>query len=82
MGDIYFCRHTDNPTQILVFAIYNLCAYPEHIGPLREEIERMMNAPTEERFTNMPLLDSFLRETARLNPLEASQFPPCHSSSQ
>ncbi len=42
----------------------------------------MMNAPTEERFTNMPLLDSFLRETARLNPLDASQFLPSHSSSQ
>lgn len=62
--------------QVLVFAIYNLCMYPEYIPPLRQEMERAVQSVSEEdRFKDIPLLDSFLRESARLNPLDACKLP-------
>ncbi|KAL1961857.1 hypothetical protein VTN77DRAFT_981 [Rasamsonia byssochlamydoides] len=56
----------------LVYAIYNLCIHPEYIAPLREEIEQASGKwNLGDQFEHMPLLDSFLRESARLNPLDA-----------
>ena len=68
-------RSSNEELQALVFAIYNLCMHPEYIAPLRQEMERaLQGASEEERFKDMPLLDSFLRESARLNPLDACKF--------
>ena len=58
-----------------MFAIYNLCMHLEYIAPLRQEMERVLQgASEEERFKDMPFFDSFLRESARLNPLDACKF--------
>lgn len=55
----------------LAYIIYNLCIYPEYLIPLREEITNAMRDRPEDPFKHMPLLDGFLLETARLNPLDA-----------
>ncbi|KAL2815030.1 cytochrome P450 [Aspergillus cavernicola] len=56
----------------LIYAIYNLCIYPEYIGPLRREIDQVRKTKEfKDQFSHMPLMDSFLRESARLNPLDA-----------
>ncbi|KAG6988956.1 ent-kaurene oxidase [Physcia stellaris] len=52
--------------------IYDLCAMPEYVEPLRQEIEEALAAeggPTKKAFLKMPKLDSFMRESQRLNPL-------------
>lgn len=56
--------------------IYDLCAMPEYVEPLRQEIEEALAAeggPTKKAFLKMPKLDSFMRESQRLNPLLLSQ---------
>ena len=53
--------------------IYDLCAMPEYVQPLREEIESALAAesgmPTKKAFLKMSKLDSFMRESQRFNPL-------------
>ncbi|EDO00298.1 hypothetical protein SS1G_14168 [Sclerotinia sclerotiorum 1980 UF-70] len=56
---------------VLTFTIYNLCLHPEYIEPLTEEIRTMLSFPEEKQYKNMPLMESFLRESARMNPLDA-----------
>lgn len=53
-------------------AILDLAARPEYIAPLREEAEQMFKAsdgrPQKKHLNALPLLDSFLKESQRLNP--------------
>ncbi|PIG83981.1 hypothetical protein AARAC_008631 [Aspergillus arachidicola] len=56
----------------LVYAMFDLCLHPEYIQPLREEIEHVRHTTSfAGHFDHLPLLDSFLRESARLNALDA-----------
>ena len=55
----------------LAYIIYNLCLYPEYLAPLREEVAAAMETNPDDPFKEMQLLDGFLLETARLNPLDA-----------
>ncbi|TEY64666.1 hypothetical protein BOTCAL_0144g00020 [Botryotinia calthae] len=55
----------------LTFTIHNLCLHPEYIEPLTEEIRNMLSLPQEVHYKNMPLMESFLRESARVNSLDA-----------
>lgn len=61
------------PTQIL----YDLCARPEYIQPLREEIERVMaehgNVMNKQSLRKLVKLDSFMKESQRFNPLLLSK---------
>jgi cytochrome P450 len=52
------------------FAIRDICMHPEYLDPLRAEIESSAYLKWEATGTGMPLLDSFLKESARLNPLD------------
>ncbi|KAJ5636491.1 cytochrome P450 [Penicillium longicatenatum] len=56
----------------LVYAIIDLCLHPEYIELLRDEIEQ---AKTKTKFgpnfDQMPLLNGFLRESSRLNAMDA-----------
>jgi cytochrome P450 len=53
----------------------NLCKYPEYLAPLREEIARLEHEPeTEAKYNSMVLMDSFLKETGRLQPLLSCKF--------
>ena len=52
--------------------MYDLCLHTKFIEPLRQEIaESVTNSIPS--FETMPLLDSFLKESSRLNPPEASK---------
>ncbi|KAJ7166650.1 cytochrome P450 [Mycena filopes] len=49
-------------------ALYHLCAYPEYIAPLREEIEQVVEQEgwTKSGVAKMYKLDSFLKEASRM----------------
>ncbi|KAI9812933.1 MAG: hypothetical protein M1827_004451 [Pycnora praestabilis] len=61
----------------LVFAMYDLCLHPECVEALRKEIEdRSHNDDDDDDgctldYDNLPLLDSFCRESARLHPSDS-----------
>ncbi|KAI1824544.1 cytochrome P450 [Xylaria intraflava] len=54
------------------FALFDLCLHKEYIQPLREEIERTTWEAFDESGGKLfPLLDSFMKESARLTPVES-----------
>ncbi|KAL8655965.1 MAG: hypothetical protein Q9210_000562 [Variospora velana] len=52
---------------MLVYAIDALCEHTEYIKPLREEMQQHLGKGE----SDMPLLDSFLKEAARLYPSDS-----------
>ncbi|KAI1282914.1 cytochrome P450 [Xylaria sp. FL0933] len=54
----------------ITFAIEDLCLHPEYTQPLREELRRGYTE-FECAGDGLPLLDSFLKESARLTPVES-----------
>lgn len=61
-------------SQLVTFSIDNLCKYPEYIPSLCKEISEMLEDNISRNGNeDMPLLDSFLKETARLFPLQAGK---------
>lgn len=58
--------------QTIVFAVHDLCLHPEYVAPLRIELERDY-AQFERTSQGLHLLDSFIKESARLTPVEASK---------
>ncbi|KAF7328411.1 hypothetical protein MVEN_02556800 [Mycena venus] len=57
----------------LTTALYDLTTYPEHVGPMREEAERVVAAEgwTKSALGNMVKIDSFLRESQRVHGSKA-----------
>ncbi|KAI1331512.1 cytochrome P450 [Xylariaceae sp. FL0255] len=54
------------------FALYDLCLHPEYVEPLRQEIERTTWEAFDETGGKLfPLMDSFMKESARATPVEA-----------
>ncbi|KAF2735353.1 cytochrome P450 [Polyplosphaeria fusca] len=52
-------------------AIFDLCAHPEYIAPLREEIQTLLPDPkhcSKQDLNRLWKLDSFLKESQRFNP--------------
>jgi hypothetical protein len=64
----FLCLLIDR-VQTFTHAMYTLAARPEYIAPLREEVEAVVEAEgcTKLSLLNMPKLDSFLRESTRVN---------------
>lgn len=60
--------------QLVAFALYNLCKLPEYLEPLREEIKATEHLGSK-KWDHMHLMDSFLKETARLQPSLACEHP-------
>ena len=61
-----------NYWKALAYAIYDLCVHHQYISLLRQEIDHARRTkPLNEQFNHMPLMDSFLKESARLSPLDA-----------
>jgi len=58
----------------VTFAIHDLCLHPEYVEPLRKECEAQY-ADFEQAGTGLPLLDSFIKESARLTPVESRTIP-------
>ena len=52
--------------------LYDLCAHPEYIEPLRQEVSEQLEK--RDSMGRMPLLDSFLKESCRLNPSDSSKL--------
>lgn len=59
--------------ETITFAIHDLCLHPEYVQPLREELHAGY-AEFERTSTGLPLLDSFVKESARLTPVESSKL--------
>lgn len=59
-----------------MFSIFRLCQHPEYTQPLINEVEAMLKLPTTDHYKNLPLLESFLRETARHDPLDSRTYLP------
>ncbi|KAL8952796.1 MAG: hypothetical protein Q9222_001300 [Ikaeria aurantiellina] len=60
-------------------AIHDLCAHPELIDPLREELEEVIKSEgglTKVALTKLWKLDSFLSESQRVNPPFLTFFEP------
>ncbi|KIK15500.1 hypothetical protein PISMIDRAFT_16470 [Pisolithus microcarpus 441] len=55
-------------TNTFTQALYNLAAYPQYVGPLREEVDALIREHgwTKEAIALMRKVDSFLAETQRL----------------
>lgn len=64
--------------QVISFALYNLCKHPEYIEPLTNEIIAMEESSKDgqRNYDDLPLMDSFLKETARLNPTMIREWTP------
>ncbi|KAI3319097.1 cytochrome P450 [Xylariaceae sp. AK1471] len=60
----------------ITFAIQDLCLHPEYNEPLREELV-CEYADFEKTALGLPLLDSFLKESARLTPVESMSTRRC-----
>ncbi|KAL2283202.1 hypothetical protein FJTKL_10088 [Diaporthe vaccinii] len=54
----------------ITFAIQDLCLHPEYLEPLRQELNDGY-VGFEHTGLGLPLLDSFIKESARLTPVEA-----------
>ncbi|KAL4929672.1 cytochrome P450 [Aspergillus undulatus] len=59
-------------TMLITQGLFDLLIRPEYLGPLREEINETLNdgweGATKQHFAMQVKLDSFLRESQRLNP--------------
>ncbi|MCJ1352523.1 MAG: hypothetical protein MMC33_002507 [Icmadophila ericetorum] len=53
------------------FAIHDLCLHPEYVEPIRQELESPQYTAFEQTAQGLPLLDSFIKESARLTPVES-----------
>lgn len=60
-------------TQTITFAIHDICLHPEYVEPLRREHDDQYSV-FERTAQGLPLLDSFIKESARLTPVEASKY--------
>ena len=59
-----------NLSNALSYLLFDLAMYPEHIEPLRQEIQEVLNAErvNKENIQKLKKLDSFIRESQRLSP--------------
>ncbi|KAL9077853.1 MAG: hypothetical protein Q9157_003230 [Trypethelium eluteriae] len=55
--------------------MYNLCMHPEYLPPLRDELLQSGGVHLNNKNNELPLLDSFLKETGRLNPVTIFGMP-------
>lgn len=61
--------------KLLMFAMYRLCEHPEYMSPLTKEVEDMLKLPEADHYKHLPLMESFLREAARYDPLDSCRSP-------
>jgi cytochrome P450 len=71
---IYTTSNILTLSQATTYALLDLYSHPEYIEPLREEVEGPSFAEFARDSQGLPLLDSFLKESARLSAFESSKF--------
>lgn len=60
-----------NTTMAVTNDLFDLMAHPEYVAELRREVETVLKQEggwTKQALTSMRLLDSFMKESARMNP--------------
>lgn len=60
-------------SQTVTFAIHDLCLHPEYAEPMRQELLAGY-ADFEKTGLGLPLMDSFIKESARITPVEARKW--------
>jgi len=75
LGASFAGIHTTS--QIFTHALYELAAHPEWLDVLRQEVDSVVEAEgwTKDGMQKMTRLDSFLRESQRLNVLNSAVMP-------
>lgn len=66
--------------QLISFAMYNLCKHPEYLKPLRDGNLKSGGVLFNHQNNELPLLNSFMKETARMNPITICTIPFCPST--
>ena len=61
-----------------MYALYDLCAYPDHVEPLRLELESVSREELTGKLDHMQFLDSFIKESARLSASDSSKCALCY----
>jgi cytochrome P450 len=74
MGIWFAASH--QPWVNLHVMLLSLCAYPEWQSILRDELAEKQGLQNYHQLEQLPLLDSFMRETARLKSLDTGQTSP------
>jgi hypothetical protein len=59
--------------QTVTYALFDLCLHPEYIEALRAEVDGSAFEDFVRTTKGLPLLDSFIKESSRLSPIEASK---------
>ena len=65
-------------TMSAAHALYDLCAHREFLEPVREEMEAVLSQDggwNKTTLTKMRKLDSFLKESQRINPPSLCKYP-------
>ena len=65
-----------NILQNLDFAFLELCQRPEYLDPIRKEIANTATLDVNTISNEMLILDSFLKESMRLNPMDDRKLSP------
>jgi cytochrome P450 monooxygenase-1 len=87
-GAQLFMSLAANPTatDVVTNALYELCAHPHFFEPLRDEIRSSIekgSSVLDKTFVDkLKLMDSFLREVSRLNPLSCGMLPHPRTQTQ
>ncbi|KAL6235269.1 hypothetical protein BDW75DRAFT_230452 [Aspergillus navahoensis] len=66
-----------NLSNALSYLLFDLASYPEHIEPLRKELQEVLNGEkiNKENIQKLKKLDSFIRESQRLSPPSLANMP-------
>ena len=59
--------------EALTWAIVDLCLHPEYITLLRNEISKAFASNNKDPYEKLYLMECFLRESSRLNPIDARE---------
>jgi hypothetical protein len=62
--------------QTATYAIHDLCLYPQFVDALRAELDTTSNIYSFIHSEELPFLDSFIKESARVTSSDASKRPP------
>ncbi|KAJ5249274.1 hypothetical protein N7468_000725 [Penicillium chermesinum] len=66
-----------NLSNALTYLLFDLASYPEHIEPLRAELQEVLKGGriNKENIQKLKKLDSFIRESQRLSPPSLANMP-------
>jgi cytochrome P450 len=67
-----------NLSNALTYLLFDLASYPEHIEPLRAELQEVLHGESinKENIQRLKKLDSFIRESQRLSPPSLGKIGP------